>query len=233
MPMPRLCARERAAAPRRPSGPPDGLRRAAERAPNHAIAMAATQRRLCERRRRTDENGWASDARSAALRTARGARMRETPSYGTRCSRRTSKRILRRWARPRRRERRRGPGARARAGARTRPTRRRCLPRGPTPVTSPGGAGGAGATRTLDLDKRQRDLRVPLLRRLQDEVVEGLPDLGVLAVVCAGVGGRRRAWVRGCVGACVRGDVHGRRPRATAHRRRESGRSCARGGGRA
>ena len=38
-------------------------------------------------------------------------------------------------------------------------------------------------TLTDNLDKRERDLGVPLLRRLEDEVVERLTDLVVLAVV--------------------------------------------------
>ena len=37
--------------------------------------------------------------------------------------------------------------------------------------------------RAHDLHKRQGDLRVPLLGRLEDEVVQGLADLRVLAVV--------------------------------------------------
>jgi len=37
-----------------------------------------------------------------------------------------------------------------------------------------------------DLHKRQGDLRVPLLGRLEDEVVQGLADLRVLAVVLQG-----------------------------------------------
>lgn len=37
--------------------------------------------------------------------------------------------------------------------------------------------------RADDLDKREGDLGVPLLGGLEDEVVQRLPDLGVLAVV--------------------------------------------------
>ena len=40
--------------------------------------------------------------------------------------------------------------------------------------------------RAHDLHKRQGDLRVPLLGRLEDEVVQGLADLRVLAVVLQG-----------------------------------------------
>ena len=37
--------------------------------------------------------------------------------------------------------------------------------------------------RALNLEERQSDARLPVLRRLEDQVVEGIPDFGVLSGV--------------------------------------------------